>query len=136
MEKMKFGKRIRMIRQNSGYTQKEFCSLLGIPQSTLSAYETDRMQPTVDSLINIATKFNVSMDWLCGIKIKKETEQKIHDSDNESSDELSDGELLTDLESTLADAKKILQELQSKRNPEEQRAFKQMLEKKKRKQGA
>lgn len=134
MEKMKFGNRIRMIRQNSGYTQKEFCLLLGIPQSTLSAYETDRMQPTVDSLINIATKFNVSMDWLCGIN--EDSEQKIRNSDNESDKELSDGEILTDLETALADAKKILQELQSKRNPEEQRAFKQMLEKKKRKQGA
>lgn len=48
-------------------SQKEFCAVLDIPQSTLSAYETDRMQPTVSTLINIATKFNVSLDWLCGI---------------------------------------------------------------------
>lgn len=26
------------------------------------------MQPTVATLINIATKYNVSMDWLCGIE--------------------------------------------------------------------
>ena len=68
MSEVKFGERIRTIRKNAGCSQKEFCSVLDIPQSTLSAYETDRMQPTVATLINIATKFNVSMDWLCGIE--------------------------------------------------------------------
>ena len=63
----KFGERIRTVRKNAGCSQKEFCSLLDIPQSTLSAYETDRMQPTVATLINIATQFNVSLDWLCSI---------------------------------------------------------------------
>lgn len=67
MAETKFGKRIRSIRQNAECSQKEFCAVLDIPQSTLSAYETDRMQPTVATLINIATKYNVSMDWLCGI---------------------------------------------------------------------
>lgn len=64
---LKFGERIRAIRKNAGCNQNEFCSTLGIPQSTLSAYETDRMQPTISSLINIAMKFDVSLDWLCGI---------------------------------------------------------------------
>lgn len=68
MSEIKFGERIRTIRNNAGCSQKEFCSVLDIPQSTLSAYETDRMQPTVATLINIATKYNVSMDWLCGIE--------------------------------------------------------------------
>lgn len=68
MSEIKFGERIRIVRKNAGCSQKEFCSLLDIPQSTLSAYETDRMQPTIVSLVNIATKFNVSLDWLCGIE--------------------------------------------------------------------
>ena len=53
MSEIKFGERIRTVRKNAGCSQKEFCSLLDIPQSTLSAYETDRMQPTVATLINI-----------------------------------------------------------------------------------
>lgn len=68
MSELKFGDRIRDVRKNAGCSQKEFCTVLDIPQSTLSAYETDRMQPTVASLVNIATKFNVSLDWLCGIE--------------------------------------------------------------------
>lgn len=65
---LKFGERIREVRKIAGCSQKEFCSVLDIPQSTLSAYETDRMQPTIASLVNIATKYNVSLDWLCGIE--------------------------------------------------------------------
>lgn len=75
---MKFGKRIRAVRKNAGYTQNDFCSLLDIPQSTLSAYETDRMQPTVSSLVKIATKFNVSLDWLCGIKKPNDTSLELN----------------------------------------------------------
>ncbi len=67
MAGVKLGERIRAIRKNAGCSQKEFCSRLGIPQSTLSAYETDRMQPTVATLIHIATEFNASIDWICGL---------------------------------------------------------------------
>lgn len=72
MSELKFGKRIRAVRKNAGCSQKEFCEILDIPQSTLSAYETDRMQPTIVSLVSIATKFNVSLDWLCGIELTDE----------------------------------------------------------------
>ncbi|MDE6728732.1 MAG: helix-turn-helix domain-containing protein [Oscillospiraceae bacterium] len=65
---LKFGERIREVRNKSGFTQKEFGALLDIPQTTLSAYETDRMQPTIISLVAIAVRFGVSLDWLCGIE--------------------------------------------------------------------
>ncbi len=95
---IQFGKRIRTVRQNAGCTQNEFSSLLGIPQSTLSAYETDRMQPTVSSLVKIATKFNVSLDWLCGIK-------KV-------------GDLSSDLSAALIEAEEFLKELELRRERE------------------
>ena len=68
MSGINFGERIRLVRKNAECSQKEFCALLDIPQSTLSAYETDRMQPTIATLVKIAEKFNVSVDWLCGIE--------------------------------------------------------------------
>lgn len=93
---LKFGERIREVRKNSGYTQKEFGALLDIPQTTLSAYETDRMQPTVASLVAIAAKFDVSLDWLCGI----------------------DGGLSNDLCAVLNAAEKLLQKLEARRRSE------------------
>ena len=111
MSEKKIGERIRLVRKNTGCNQKEFDSLLNIPQSTLSAYETNRMQPTVASLIIIAEKFNVSLDWLCGVECGngKKAEQEI---DNSSS------ELPDDLKKALDDATKFLQELAAMREGE------------------
>lgn len=102
MSEIKFGERIREVRKNAGCSQKEFCAMLDIPQSTLSAYETDRMQPTVVSLVNIATTFNVSLDWLCDIE--KNSEKKIDDP----------SELSDDLKAALDEAEKTLKELAAK----------------------
>lgn len=95
---MVLGKRIREVRESAELNQKEFCAVLGIPQSTLSAYETGRMQPTVTSLVNIAEKFNVSLDWLCGIESAKNKQ-----------------DLPDDLSAALTEAEKYLQELEVQR---------------------
>lgn len=113
MSEIKFGKRIREVRENAGYNQKEFGSLLNIKQSTLSAYETDRMQPTISALVKIAEMFDVSLDWLCGI-VKEEQDKKL---------ELNDcTEILTDL----AKAKDVFAALE-KANAEAKRFFEELL---------
>lgn len=76
--KNQFGERIQIIRKNAGCSQKKFGLELNIPQTTLSAYETDKMQPTVSTLINIATKYNMSMDWLCGLEPKENRSSKLN----------------------------------------------------------
>ena len=66
-----FGKRLREVRlETLNMNQREFAKLLGIPQPSLSAYESGRNKPTIDSVINISDKCNVSIDWLCGRDIK------------------------------------------------------------------
>lgn len=62
-----FGERLKNLRSViMQKTQKEFSEIMGIPQPTLSAYESGRNKPTVDVLINISQKCHVSIDWLCG----------------------------------------------------------------------
>ncbi|MCR5107325.1 MAG: helix-turn-helix domain-containing protein [Lachnospiraceae bacterium] len=62
-----FGERLKSLRALSGnISQKEFAKKLGIPQPTLSSYESGKIKPTVDAIINISDKCGVSMDWLCG----------------------------------------------------------------------
>ena len=77
---LKFGEKICQIRKNAGYNQKEFSALLKIPQSTLSAYETDRMHPPIFTLVKITKKCNLSRDRLCGIgsdnKLSEQTESE------------------------------------------------------------
>lgn len=62
-----FGERLRLLRSVRGnISQKDFAHEMGIPQPTLSSYESGKINPTVDAVINIAEKCGVSMDWLCG----------------------------------------------------------------------
>lgn len=62
-----FGIRLKNLRQViMKQTQKEFSDFIGIPQSTLSTYESGRNKPTLGMAISIANKCNVSIDWLCG----------------------------------------------------------------------
>ena len=62
-----FGERLRALRRiRNNTSQKEFAVELGIPQPTLSSYESGKIKPTIDAIINIADKCGVSMDWLCG----------------------------------------------------------------------
>lgn len=108
MPEIKLGKRIRDVRENAGYNQKEFGSLLGIPQSTLSAYENDRMLPTVSTLINIAVKCDVSLDWLCGIE-NKEREKVVSNDLAEVLSELT--EVFANLTKANTEAERFIEEL-------------------------
>ena len=66
MKASDFGERIKTLRLSLGQSQKEFAKFIGIPQPSMSAYENGKNNPTIDVLINIADKCNVSVDWLCG----------------------------------------------------------------------
>lgn len=55
-------------------SQKEFSEYLGLPQSTLSSYESGKMSPSLSMTFMIAKKCNVTMDWLCGNDKKTKVE--------------------------------------------------------------
>ena len=69
---MSFGTRLQEIRKSMNMTQKEFAELIEVPQPSISAYENDKNNPTMDILVNIANKCNVSLDWLCGVSANKQ----------------------------------------------------------------
>lgn len=60
------GNRLKELRSIKKMTQKEFSAFLGIPQPSVSAYENSKNSPTIEVLIDIANKCNVSLDWLSG----------------------------------------------------------------------
>ncbi len=66
MKSTVFGERIKTLRISLGKSQKEFAEFIGIPQPSMSAYENGKNNPTIEVLVNIADKCNVSIDWLCG----------------------------------------------------------------------
>lgn len=60
-----FSQRLKTLRKNMGLNQFEFAEFLGIKQPSLSKYERNATSPTLDVVILISQKCNVSLDWLC-----------------------------------------------------------------------
>ncbi len=61
-----YGKRIRDLRRENNYTQKELATILQVDFRTVSFWETERFEPNVEQLIKICDTFNVSADYLLG----------------------------------------------------------------------
>lgn len=59
-----FGKNLSKLRKLNNFSQRELASALGLSGSTISMYETNRRQPKIDGIEEIALFFNVSMDEL------------------------------------------------------------------------
>ena len=64
---MKFGTRLKELRKQNSITQTELGRLLGVEKSTISMYENGKSFPSYDTLIQIATHFNLSTDYLLGV---------------------------------------------------------------------
>ncbi len=62
--------KIKELRTNMDLTQKEFAELINVSTVSVSSYETGVKTPSLDMIINIAQKCNVSIDWLCGLNDK------------------------------------------------------------------
>lgn len=61
-----FGDRLKELREDQGMTQTDLANLLNISRTSISGYETEANDPSIDILIKIADIFNVSLDYLLG----------------------------------------------------------------------
>lgn len=61
-----FGTRLKTLRESIGLTQNDLAIRLNVVRTTITAYENSTNQPDFDMLLNIATVFNVSLDYLLG----------------------------------------------------------------------
>ncbi|QNT79404.1 helix-turn-helix protein [Entomobacter blattae] len=58
------GERIRSLRKESGMTQVELATEIGISRSHLTKIETGADLPSREILMAVSTYFNVSLDWI------------------------------------------------------------------------
>ena len=65
-----FSKRLKHLRENAGWTQKQLAKKLNLTQSTIAYYENDRKKPTLENAKVIAELFDISLDYLFGISNK------------------------------------------------------------------
>ena len=69
LNKKLIGSRIKEIRENNKLTLRDLASELNTTSSTISAYETGKTLVLTAFAYQICTKYDVSLDWLCG-KVK------------------------------------------------------------------
>lgn len=71
------GERIRQLRKQNNFSQKQLAKLLNVSNSTICNYETGVSKPDLSILVQLATIFNVSIDYLMdynpGSQIKNPT---------------------------------------------------------------
>lgn len=60
-------KRITELRMSFGWTQVVLAQKLGVTKQTVSNWENDNIQPSIDMLVKISKIFNVSTDYLLGL---------------------------------------------------------------------
>lgn len=63
---MRFHERLKILRAETGLTQKEFASKIGMPITTYNGYETGKREPDIETMKTLADCFNVTLDYLLG----------------------------------------------------------------------
>ena len=58
--------RLKELRMSHSMTQVDFAEKLSVTKQTVSNWENNNIQPSIDMLVKIADYFNVSTDYLLG----------------------------------------------------------------------
>lgn len=66
------GDKLKEIRERSKMNKKEFATFLKIKYTTYNNYETGAREPSSDFLILISERFDVSIDYMLGLKDNRE----------------------------------------------------------------
>lgn len=67
---MKYGERLKMLRNKKGLSQKELTERLNLNRSTYARYETSTTQPDYDTLKKLAEFHGVTTDYILGHEVK------------------------------------------------------------------
>ena len=61
-----FGDKLKKARESKNYSQKDLADILGVSQSVCSYYECSSRVPCLNTVIQLATALNTSIDGLLG----------------------------------------------------------------------
>ena len=64
--------RLKQLRTQNHYSQKELSSLLNLSPSVISGYETGEKTPSTEVLLKLTGLYHCSSDFLLGISCKQE----------------------------------------------------------------
>lgn len=63
---MKLPKRIRELRKNKGLSQIRLGEIMGVSQQTVAKWEAGRREPNLQTVVELARFFGVTVDYLSG----------------------------------------------------------------------
>lgn len=67
-----FGQRLQYAMKKRGVTVKELSKMAGVPEKSVYFYRKGDRPPTYKNLVSIGKALHVSLDWLCGMRVKEE----------------------------------------------------------------
>lgn len=67
---MSFAWNLKTLRSQSGLTQGELATKVGVSQKTLSSWETGRTDPSIEETIKLCKALNCTMEALTGTKVR------------------------------------------------------------------
>ena len=71
---MEFSERLKKLRKDTGLTQVDVASKLGISQQAYASWERGIKKPTQENLVKVSKILYVSVDYLLGNSEKDETD--------------------------------------------------------------
>ena len=69
------GQRVRDLRKQKRMSQTELAKSAGVSQTTVTAWETGKAEPSSSAVAKLADIFNVTTDYLLGRPNKQETKK-------------------------------------------------------------
>lgn len=62
-----FAQRLRALRNEKGYTQKDLAKIIDCPPSLISYYENAKREPGFTNILKLCKEFGESPDYLFGL---------------------------------------------------------------------
>lgn len=63
---MSFGNRLKQLRLSKSLTQQQLADILKLSKANISKYESNSVEPNIETLKLLSSMFNVSIDYLLG----------------------------------------------------------------------
>lgn len=71
MENNSFALRLQKARKKANMTQTEVAKELNVAQTIVSRYENGKLEPNIQTLIQLIELYEINADWLLGTGMKK-----------------------------------------------------------------
>ena len=65
---MKFNEKLKIIRKEKGYTQKDIYTILKVSPNCYASWEQGRTQPDIEHIKELCVIFDISADFLLGLE--------------------------------------------------------------------